>query len=100
MFAIQAEGRKVETVEGLSDGDLLHPLQEAFIRNHALQCGYCTPGFLMLIVGSLKSRDLRDEAELIDLLSSNLCRCTGYANIIKAVKEVMLERTEPEKAPA
>lgn len=86
MFAVQAERRSIRTVEGLQQGERLHPMQEAFMRHHALQCGFCTPGFLMLAVGVLEKRpDLSDE-ELLDLLSSNLCRCTGYENIIKAVR--------------
>jgi len=86
MFAVQAEGRKIRTVEGLAQGEALHPMQDAFMRHHALQCGFCTPGFLMLAVGALEQRpDLNDE-ELVDILSSNLCRCTGYENIIKAVR--------------
>lgn len=86
MFAVQAQGRSIRTVEGLAQGETLHPMQEAFMRHHALQCGFCTPGFLMLAVGVLEKRpDLSDE-ELVDILSSNLCRCTGYENIIKAVR--------------
>jgi carbon-monoxide dehydrogenase small subunit len=86
MFAVQAHGRSIRTVEGLQQGERLHPMQEAFIRHHGLQCGFCTPGFLMLAVGVLEKRpDLSDE-ELIDILASNLCRCTGYENIIKAVR--------------
>lgn len=91
MFAVQANGRNIRTVEGLQDGERLHPMQEAFMRHHALQCGFCTPGFLMLAVGVLEKRpDIGDE-ELIDLLSSNLCRCTGYENIIKAVRAAAAE---------
>jgi aerobic carbon-monoxide dehydrogenase small subunit len=91
MFAIQARGRSIRTVEGLQRGDKLHPMQEAFMRHHALQCGYCTPGFLMLAVGALeKDPDLGD-AQLLDILSSNLCRCTGYENIIKAVRAAAAE---------
>lgn len=86
MFAVQAHGRSLRTVEGLQRGERLHAMQEAFMRHHGLQCGFCTPGFLMLAVGVLEKRpDLSDE-ELIDILSSNLCRCTGYENIIKAVR--------------
>jgi carbon-monoxide dehydrogenase small subunit len=88
MFAIQAQDHAIRTVEDLAEGDTLHPLQQAFIDNHALQCGFCTPGFLMLIVGALeKDPNLSDE-EIVELLSSNLCRCTGYQNIIKAVQSV------------
>jgi len=91
MFAVQAQGCKIRTVEGLQQGDQLHPLQEAFMRHHALQCGFCTPGFLMLAVGVLEKRLDIEEEELIDILSSNLCRCTGYQNIIKAVRVAAAE---------
>ena len=88
MFAVQAQARQIRTVEGLQNGDTLHPIQQAFMRHHALQCGFCTPGFLMLAVGVLEKRpDIGDE-ELLEVLSSNLCRCTGYQNIIKAVRSV------------
>jgi carbon-monoxide dehydrogenase small subunit len=94
MFAVQAEGRKIRTVEGLADGDTLHPLQRAFVENHGLQCGFCTPGFLMLTAGVLeKEPDISDQ-DLLDVLSSNLCRCTGYQNIIKAVKQARAEMLE------
>jgi carbon-monoxide dehydrogenase small subunit len=86
MFAVQAQRRRIRTVEGLADGDRLHPLQSAFIKHHGLQCGFCTPGFLMLAVNTLERQpDIGDE-ELLDVLSSNLCRCTGYQNIITAVR--------------
>jgi len=85
MFAVQAEGQAVRTVEGLAKGDTLHPLQKAFWENHGLQCGFCTPGFLMLATGALEAEPDLSEAELRDILSSNLCRCTGYQNIIKSV---------------
>ncbi len=86
MFAVQAEGSEIRTVEGLARGGELHPLQEAFSEFHALQCGFCTPGFLMLALGALeRDADISDE-DLLDVLSSNLCRCTGYRNIIKAVR--------------
>ena len=88
MFAVQAAGKPIRTVEGLAKGDELHPVQRAFIEHHGLQCGFCTPGFLMLIVNVLERQpDISDE-DLLDVLSSNLCRCTGYANIIKAVRAV------------
>lgn len=91
MFAVQAEGKAIRTVEGLADGDRLHPMQQAFMDNHGLQCGFCTPGFLMLAVGVLEREpDISDEA-LIDVLSSNLCRCTGYQNIIKSVRAAAAE---------
>ncbi len=86
MFAVQANGRTIRTVEGLADGDTLHPVQQAFIDNHGLQCGFCTPGFLMLAVNALERQpDIGDE-DMLDILASNLCRCTGYQNIIKAVR--------------
>ena len=91
MFAVQANGRKIRTVEGLADGDNLHPLQQAFMDHHGLQCGFCTPGFLMLATNVLEQRpDIGDE-ELLDVLASNLCRCTGYQNIIKAVRAAAAE---------
>jgi carbon-monoxide dehydrogenase small subunit len=86
MFAVQADGRDLRTVEGLETDGVLHPLQRAFIAHHALQCGFCTPGFLMLAVGVLeRTPNISDEA-LTDVLSSNLCRCTGYQNIVRAVR--------------
>ena len=85
MFAVQAEGARIRTVEGLADGDRLHPLQQAFWDHHGLQCGFCTPGFLMLAVGILERDPGIGEAELRQALSSNLCRCTGYQNILKSV---------------
>jgi carbon-monoxide dehydrogenase small subunit len=91
MFAVQAEGRSIRTVEGLADGGTLHPLQRAFMEHHGLQCGFCTPGFLMLAANVLeRDPDIGDE-ELIDVLASNLCRCTGYQNIIKAVRAAAAE---------
>ena len=89
MFAVQAGGRAIRTVEGLADGDELHPLQQAFRDHHALQCGFCTPGFLMLAVALLEKNERLDDAGLRRALSSNLCRCTGYQNIFKAVRAVM-----------
>jgi aerobic carbon-monoxide dehydrogenase small subunit len=91
MFAVQADGRKIRTVEGLADGDKLHPLQQAFITHHGLQCGFCTPGFLMLAANTLEQRPDIGDDELLDVLASNLCRCTGYQNIIKAVRAAAAE---------
>ena len=88
MFAVQGKGKAIRTVEGLASNGTLHPMQRAFIAHHGLQCGFCTPGFLMLAVNALERQpDIGDE-ELLDVLSSNLCRCTGYQNIVKAVKAV------------
>jgi len=88
MFAVQADGSEIRTVEGLADGETLNPLQRAFMTHHALQCGFCTPGFLMLATAVLeKDPDIGDD-ELVETLASNLCRCTGYANLLKAIKAV------------
>jgi aerobic carbon-monoxide dehydrogenase small subunit len=90
MFALQAQGKEVRTVEGLArtvnGTEELHPLQQAFWEHHGLQCGFCTPGFLMLAVGVLEAEPEISDEDLRHVLSSNLCRCTGYQNIIKAVR--------------
>jgi carbon-monoxide dehydrogenase small subunit len=86
MFAVQAAGRKIRTVEGLADGERLHAVQQAFVSEHALQCGFCTPGFLMLIVGTLEKYPNIDDDTLREFVGSNLCRCTGYENIVKAAQ--------------
>ena len=86
MFAVQAAGKTIRTVEGLAKSDELHPLQQAFIDHHGLQCGFCTPGFLMLATAALEREPEISDEDLLDVLSSNLCRCTGYANIVKAVR--------------
>jgi aerobic-type carbon monoxide dehydrogenase small subunit (CoxS/CutS family) len=91
MFAVQAQGQNIRTVEGLAKDGKLHPLQRAFIAHHGLQCGFCTPGFLMLAVNGLERNPTMTEEELLDLLSSNLCRCTGYQNIIAAVRAAQAE---------
>ncbi len=91
MFGVQADGCSIRTVEGLADGDRMHPMQQAFMENHALQCGFCTPGFLMLSVGVLEREPDISDQDLLDVLSSNLCRCTGYVNIVKAVRSVAAE---------
>jgi aerobic carbon-monoxide dehydrogenase small subunit len=85
MFAVQAGGRQLTTIEGLAQGGRLHPLQQAFWDHHGLQCGFCTPGFLMLAAAVLAKTSDIGEAELRQALSANLCRCTGYQNILKAV---------------
>jgi carbon-monoxide dehydrogenase small subunit len=91
MFAVQAAGREVRTIEGLAKGAELHPLQRAFIEHHGLQCGFCTPGFLMLAAGVLEREPEISDDDLLDVLSSNLCRCTGYQNIVKAVRAAAAE---------
>jgi aerobic carbon-monoxide dehydrogenase small subunit len=97
MFAVQAQGKDVRTVEGLAQGENFHPLQQAFWEHHGLQCGFCTPGFLMLAAGVLQAEpDISDE-ELRHALSSNLCRCTGYQNILKAVRAAAAEMKKQAK---
>ena len=86
MLAVQADGREIRTVEGLANGDDLNPLQRAFMEHHGLQCGFCTPGFLMLVTGVLEREPDISDDDLVDVLSSNLCRCTGYQSIVKAVR--------------
>ena len=92
MFAVQAEGAKITTIEGMANADgTLHALQEGFRQMHGLQCGFCTPGFLMLAVGVLEKEPHIADDDLLDVLASNLCRCTGYQNIIKAVRAAALQ---------
>jgi carbon-monoxide dehydrogenase small subunit len=86
VLAAQADGREVTTVEGLADGDELHPVQRAFREHHGLQCGYCTPGMVMAAVGLLRERPNPSEEEIRAALEGNLCRCTGYVNIVRAVR--------------
>jgi aerobic carbon-monoxide dehydrogenase small subunit len=88
MLAVQADGAEITTVEGLARDGGLHPLQEAFREHHALQCGFCTPGFLMTALHLLSERpEIDDEAEIREALAGNLCRCTGYSNIVDAVRD-------------
>ena len=97
MFAVQAVGSLIRTVEGLAEGDALTPLQRAFMAHHAVQCGYCTPGFLMLATGVLEREPDIGDDELLDVLSSNLCRCTGYQGIVAAVRAALAEMREARK---
>ena len=86
ILARQVEGKDVTTIEGLADGDTLHPMQEAFRENHALQCGFCTPGMVMSAIGIVdRKRDSLDEKTVRHELEGNFCRCTGYHNIVKAI---------------
>ena len=87
VLALQAQGRRVTTVEGLAAGDKPHALQEAFMACHGLQCGFCTPGMLMASCGLLKRVPQPSEAQIVDALEGNLCRCTGYVNIVAAVQQ-------------
>ena len=86
VLAVQADGCKVSTVEGLESGGKLHPIQEAFTEKHALQCGFCTPGMLMTCSALLERNRNPSEQEIRQAISGNLCRCTGYLNIVKAVQ--------------
>ncbi len=88
MLAVQADGREVTTIEGLSSNGELHPLQRAFQEHHALQCGYCTPGMIMAAASFLQEHPSPSEDEIRHGLEGNLCRCTGYHNIVKAVQAV------------
>jgi aerobic carbon-monoxide dehydrogenase small subunit len=87
VLALQAQGSAVTTVEGLAQGERLHPLQDAFIACHGLQCGFCTPGMLMSAAGLLQTNPRPSEAQIVDALEGNLCRCTGYVNIVAAVRQ-------------
>ena len=86
VLAVDADGKSVETIEGVADGDKLDPIQEAYIEEGAIQCGFCTPGFIMTTKALLKENPDPSEAEIREYLKGNYCRCTGYVNIIKAVQ--------------
>jgi len=86
VLAVQADGRSVSTVEGLETGGKLHPIQEAFTEKHALQCGFCTPGMMLTCSALLERNKKPSEQEIRQAISGNLCRCTGYLNIVKAVQ--------------
>lgn len=86
LFAVQADGHDIRTIEGLEDGDVLHPLQEGFREQHGLQCGYCTPGMIMAALPVLESNADPDEATIRTAISGNLCRCTGYAQIVTSIQ--------------
>ncbi len=87
MLAVQADGCNITTIEGLADGDVLHPMQQAFHENHGLQCGFCTPGMIMSAIELIDGKPDITEAEIRQGLEGNLCRCTGYQNIVKSVHE-------------
>ena len=87
LFAIQAEGASIETVEGLAPGEDLHPVQQAYHEQHGLQCGFCTPGLLLATVDLLERNPSPSEAEIRDYLAGNICRCTGYVGVVAAVQE-------------
>ena len=107
MFAVQAQGREIKTIEGLAGSDgILHPIQQAFWDEHGLQCGYCTPGFIMAAAYMLEQNPRPTEDEIRKGLEGNLCRCTGYVNIVKAVQSAAAtmsgapKSTEPAGTPA
>jgi carbon-monoxide dehydrogenase small subunit len=95
VLAVQADGRSVNTVEGLEQGGKLHPMQEAFTEKHALQCGFCTPGMLMTTSALLERNKNPSELEIRQAISGNLCRCTGYLNIVKAVQHAAEKMARP-----
>ena len=99
MFAVQANGRQIMTVEGLEQNGKLHPLQEGFHEKHALQCGYCTPGMMMTASALLERNPNPSEQEIRIAISGNLCRCTGYVNIVKAVQYAAEKMQVSEQVP-
>jgi aerobic carbon-monoxide dehydrogenase small subunit len=100
MFAVQADGGEITTVEGLMKGDDFHPLQEGFKQEHGLQCGFCTPGMLMSAYALLQKNPDPTEEDIRWGISGNLCRCTGYQNIVKAVQYAAKKMNEQPKAVA
>jgi len=98
VLAVQADGHEVTTIEGLAQGGELHPMQKAFHENHALQCGFCTPGMIMAACALLKDNPDPDETQIREGLEGNLCRCTGYQNIVKAVQAAASSTPSPANA--
>jgi carbon-monoxide dehydrogenase small subunit len=99
MLALQAEGTEIRTIEGMADGATLHPLQQAFWDQHGLQCGFCTPGMIMQAAWLLDQNPQPNEAEIREGISGNLCRCTGYVNIVKAIQQASGQLVASESAP-
>jgi aerobic carbon-monoxide dehydrogenase small subunit len=99
MFAVQADGRQLMTVEGLEQNSTLHPLQEGFHEEHALQCGFCTPGMMMTSLALLQHNPNPSEHEIRVAISGNLCRCTGYVNIVKAIQYAAEKMQATEEVP-
>ena len=97
LFAVQADGAKITTIEGLAKGEKLHPIQQAFLDHHALQCGFCTPGMVLAAVDLLKRCPHPSEMQIREALSGNLCMCTGYVNIVRAVSAAAEIIQIPEK---
>ena len=100
LFAVQAEGAELKTIEGMASGEKLHPIQEAFWNEHGLQCGFCTPGFIMAAAYLLEQNPNPSDDEIRRGLEGNLCRCTGYVNIVKAVKTAAAAMGGAQSAPA
>ena len=98
LFAVQMNGRVIQTVEGLAEGDTLSPLQEAFREYHGLQCGFCTPGFLMTLTCFLRECPDPSEAQIREAISGNLCRCTGYQNIVAAARAAAQALAPPPRS--
>jgi len=98
MLAVQADGRSVKTIEGMADGATLHPLQQAFWDQHGLQCGFCTPGMIMQAAWLLGENPAPNEEEIRWGISGNLCRCTGYVNIVKAIQQAAAEMAAAAEA--
>jgi carbon-monoxide dehydrogenase small subunit len=99
MLAVQADGHEVRTIEGIADGATLHPLQQAFWDQHGLQCGFCTPGMIMQAAWLLDQNADPSEAEIREGISGNLCRCTGYVNIVKAIQQAAGTPAAGQSAP-
>jgi carbon-monoxide dehydrogenase small subunit len=99
MFAVQAEGAEITTIEGVADGDILHPVQEGFWERHGLQCGFCTPGMIMSSIALLEENGSPSEAEIRHGIEGNLCRCTGYHNIVRAVEYAAAKMRGEEPPP-
>lgn len=99
MFAVQADGADITTIEGVASGDELHPVQEGFWERHGLQCGYCTPGMIMSSIALLENNDHPSEAEIRHGIEGNLCRCTGYHNIVRAVEYAAAKMRGEEPPP-
>ncbi|MPZ53767.1 MAG: 2Fe-2S iron-sulfur cluster binding domain-containing protein [Acidimicrobiia bacterium] len=99
MFAVQANGSEITTIEGIANGEELHPVQEGFWERHGLQCGYCTPGMIVSAVGLLEENDNPSEEEIRHGIDGNLCRCTGYHNIVRAIEYASAKMRGVEPAP-
>jgi carbon-monoxide dehydrogenase small subunit len=100
MFAVQADGAEIQTVEGLEQDGKLHPIQEGFFQEHGLQCGFCTPGMMLTSIALLQKNPNPSEQEIRRAISGNLCRCTGYVNIVKSVQYAAGKLREAQATPA